>query len=863
MPAIAHDVAAGAPHLTHDAAAGSGEDPGVERRIPLPAAQPFVVGIECQEIGQQTDADGATGPCRRLRTAGTDRLEQPASGRAFGIGQHRACTVAQTLRPFEHAQLIGEADAEIGIAADTEPAAGFEKSRRIEDAIAKIGLGDRAETYHRTARGKPTEFVHRRLGTMDRAPAAVDLHLVEQPGDWPGAVVGQDLLNFRLLFGEVDMDRTVGCKCHEHLQIAAADRPQRVRCQADAEIRRRLRQPPARSLEQAGKAFRIVAEASLRTGERPPVGTAEPIEHRQERQANAGPFGSRENAPRHLGGIGVGRAIGGVVQIMELGDRAETCLQHLDEGHGGDGFHLLRLEPFEKAIHGLAPSPEAVAAGGSARLGEPGHAALEGMAVQVHRRWQQQVHHLPVPIMRGTDRGNGAIGCDLDRHILPPAFRQKRAAGDETARTGHALRTSLTEYVHTYYERPRKRSSRGEGMAPARLLVDAEVATMAADGTPYGLIRDAAVVLVGERIAWVGPRRALPAEYADLAAESLGRRLVTPAPIDCHTHLVFAGNRAREFELRLRGASYAEIARAGGGIAATVEATRRADEATLLAGALRRVDCLLADGVGTIEIKSGYGLDVETELRLLRVARAIPRHRPVDVVTSFLGAHSVPPGTDADGYIDQVCLPALERAHAEGLVDAVDGFCERIAFTPEQIARLFRRARQLGLPVKLHAEQLSHSGGTKLAAQFGALSADHLEYAREDDVQALAAAGTVAVLLPGAFYTLREQQLPPVDALRRHRVPMAVATDWNPGTSPLGSLLLAANMACTLFRLTTEEALAGITRHAARALGLADRGVIAPGMRADLVVWDVEHPAELCYQIGVRCLARRIWRGEG
>jgi imidazolonepropionase len=402
-------------------------------------------------------------------------------------------------------------------------------------------------------------------------------------------------------------------------------------------------------------------------------------------------------------------------------------------------------------------------------------------------------------------------------------------------------------------------------MEPARLLVDCDVATMAAGGGPYGLVRDAALVLEGDRIAWIGPRAELPRDHAALAAESLGGRLVTPAPIDCHTHLIFAGSRAREFELRLSGASYEEIARAGGGILSTVRATRQADEARLLESALKRVDALLADGVGTIEIKSGYGLDVETELRMLRVARAISRQRPVDVVTSFLGAHAIPPEYvgRADAYIDEVCLPALEAAHAEGLVDAVDGFCERIAFGPAQIARLFERARQLGLPVKLHAEQLAHSGGTALAARFGALSADHLEYATEEDARALAGAGTVAVLLPGAFYTLRETRLPPIEAFRRYGVPMAVATDWNPGSSPLGSLLLAANMACTLFRLTPEEALAGITRNAARALGLADRGVIAPGMRADLAVWDVEHPAELCWQIGVRCLARRIWRGEG
>jgi imidazolonepropionase len=337
---------------------------------------------------------------------------------------------------------------------------------------------------------------------------------------------------------------------------------------------------------------------------------------------------------------------------------------------------------------------------------------------------------------------------------------------------------------------------------------------------------------------------------------------VTPALIDCHTHLVHGGNRAREFEMRLEGAGYEEIARAGGGIVSTVSATRAEDEAGLLRAALGRVDAFIAEGVGTIEIKSGYGLDHDTELRMLRVARRIGEMRPVTVVTSFLGAHAVPGGEDADSYIDETCLPALEAAHAEGLVDAVDGFCEGIAFDTAQIARVFDRARALGLPVKLHAEQLSHIGGTALAARYSALSADHVEYAGDADAAALAQAGTVAVLLPGAFYTLRETQAPPVQAFREAGVAMAVATDLNPGSSPLGSLLLAMNMACTLFRLTPEEALAGTTRHAARALGLADRGEIRAGLRADLAVWDVETPAELAYRIGTNPLYTRIFGGQ-
>jgi imidazolonepropionase len=394
------------------------------------------------------------------------------------------------------------------------------------------------------------------------------------------------------------------------------------------------------------------------------------------------------------------------------------------------------------------------------------------------------------------------------------------------------------------------------------LLTDLRAATMQPGGAAYRLIEEAAIAIEGGAIRWVGAARDLPDDLAGWPAQGMGGRLVTPALIDCHTHIVHGGDRAREFEMRLEGASYEEIARAGGGIVSTVSATRAADEDSLLAGALRRVDALIAEGVGCIEIKSGYGLDLETELRMLRVARRIGEMRPVTVVTSFLGAHAVPAGEDADRYIDDICLPALEAAHAEGLVDAVDGFCEGIAFDAGQIARVFDRARALGLPVKLHAEQLSHMGGTALAARYGALSADHVEYASAEDARLLADAGSVAVLLPGAFYTLRETQAPPVQAFRDAGVPMAVATDLNPGSSPLGSLLLAMNMACTLFRLTPEEALAGTTRHAARALGLRDRGEIRAGLRADLAVWDVEAPAELSYRIGSNPLHSRMFGGQ-
>lgn len=399
-------------------------------------------------------------------------------------------------------------------------------------------------------------------------------------------------------------------------------------------------------------------------------------------------------------------------------------------------------------------------------------------------------------------------------------------------------------------------------MTDRLLITNVSIARMDAKDSGYGLLCDGALLIDGDRIGWVGLAKDVDPSLRDTRQLDGNGCVLTPALIDCHTHIVHGGNRAREFEMRLEGASYEDISRAGGGIISTVTATREADEETLLAEALKRADALIAEGVGVIEIKSGYGLDLETELKMLRVARSIGGARPVRIATSFLGAHAVPRGMDADDYIDTVCIPALEAAHGEGLVDAVDGFCEGIAFDTAQIARLFDKARQLELPVKLHAEQLSNIGGTRLAADFGALSADHIEYADKMDAIALATSGSVAVLLPGAFYTLHETQKPPIEAFRRHQVPMAVATDWNPGSSPLGSLRLAMNMACTLFGLTPAEALAGTTRNAARALGLDDCGVIAPGMRADLALWEVKDPAELSCSFGVNTLKARFFGGK-
>lgn len=389
----------------------------------------------------------------------------------------------------------------------------------------------------------------------------------------------------------------------------------------------------------------------------------------------------------------------------------------------------------------------------------------------------------------------------------------------------------------------------------------ARIATM--DGSrPWGWIDDGALLVDGERIAWVGAEAELPPALKAEREVNLQGALLTPGLIDAHTHLVYGGDRAAEFELRLQGASYEQIARAGGGIRSTVAATRAASDDALFDAAARRARVLMAEGVTTIEIKSGYGLAEEHEARCLAVARRLGRELPLTVRTTSLAAHALPPeyADRADEYIDAACT-WLPRQHARGLVDAVDAFCDTIGFTPAQTRRVFDTARRLGLPVKLHAEQLSNQRGAALAAGYGALSCDHLEHLDAEGIVAMRGSGTVAMLLPGAYYFLRETKLPPIEGLRGAGVPIAIATDHNPGSSPALSLLLMLNMACTLFRLTPEEAFAGVTVHAARALGLPDRGRLATGLRADLAVWDAEHPRELAYRFGVNPCRQRIVAG--
>ncbi|WBO23102.1 imidazolonepropionase [Sphingomonas abietis] len=399
-----------------------------------------------------------------------------------------------------------------------------------------------------------------------------------------------------------------------------------------------------------------------------------------------------------------------------------------------------------------------------------------------------------------------------------------------------------------------------------RMWTDARLATMAPSpgGAGLGIVEGGVVASRDGRILYAGAAADAPSFDANETIACEGR-WITPGLIDGHTHLIHGGDRAHEFELRLQGASYEEIARAGGGIVSTMTATRAASEEQLVAAALPRLDALIAEGVTTVEVKSGYGLEREAELRMLRAARALGHCRPVGIATTFLGAHALPPeyAGDADGYIEAVCTQMLPTVAAEGLADAVDAFCEGIGFTIAQTERVFAAATALGLPVKLHAEQLSNRHGAALAARHGALSADHLEFLDAAGIAAMAQAGTVATLLPGAYYFVRETKLPPIDALRAAGVPIALATDCNPGTSPLTSLLLVLNMGATLFRLTVEECLLGVTRHAAQALGLsAEIGTLEAGKSCDLAIWDIERPAELVYRMGYNPLHARIWRGH-
>ena len=396
------------------------------------------------------------------------------------------------------------------------------------------------------------------------------------------------------------------------------------------------------------------------------------------------------------------------------------------------------------------------------------------------------------------------------------------------------------------------------------LIRNAKLVPMSDDQDDFEITNNGAIAIDGEQIVWSGEEKNIPNKYKKYNEYNAKGKLITPGLIDCHTHLVFGGNRSTEFNMRLNGKSYQEIAKAGGGIASTMKATREASFDDLLSSSLVRLDDMIGNGVTTVEIKSGYGLDIETECLMLRVAKRLESLRPIRIKTSFLGSHGIAPEykNNPENYIKEVCLPALKKANEEGLVDAVDGFCETVALNVEQLKEVFDLAQKLNLPIKLHAEQLSHSGGVKLATSYDAISIDHLEYANEEDAKLMSKSGSVAVILPGAYYTLNETQKPPIELFRKYKVPMAIATDCNPGSSPLTSILLAMNMASTLFKITPLEALSGVTKHAADALSLKDLGQIKPGMIADLAIWNLEHPSEFSYRIGFNALYKRIFGGS-
>ena len=395
------------------------------------------------------------------------------------------------------------------------------------------------------------------------------------------------------------------------------------------------------------------------------------------------------------------------------------------------------------------------------------------------------------------------------------------------------------------------------------VLNECKIVQMINSHNDLDIIENVSIAIKGNKISWLGQSSNLPKEYIEYKSMNLEGRVVTPGLIDCHTHLVYAGDRSKEFDMRLNGKTYKQIAEAGGGIVSTVKETRLASELDLLNASLQRIDDMIECGVTTVEIKSGYGLDIETECKMLRVARKIEKKRDIRIKTSFLGSHAIPLEykNARNDYIQDVCIKALERAYNEGLVDAVDGFCENIALTSDEIEYVFNFSRKLNLPVKLHAEQLSNSGGIKLASKYNALSMDHIEYADESDVQAMSSSGSVAVILPGAFYSLNEKQKPPIELLKKYNVPIAIATDCNPGSSPMTSLLLSMNMASTLFSITPQMNIMGVTSNAAKALGLNNVGKIAEGMIADLAIWSINHPSELSYRIGVNPLYKRIFGG--
>jgi len=660
----------------------------------------------------------------------------------------------------------------------------------------------------------------------------------------------QTVINFGDLLGDMQVNwlRAVAA-CNEHFAHGGLRyRAQTVK--GDSDFQARSAQA-VQTLQQGQISFSRVEKPHLARRQRAHIKSTDLIQRRQQDQSNANFLCRINQGQRHFSGVGVSGSISGVMQVMKLADTAVSDLQHLHVELCGHITQCVGVKPRCHGVHALTPGPETVSARTTA-FRQSAHRALKGMRMGIGDAGQS-----PIPILRQTRRHRlPAGGCPaaglsglVHAHDSGLQSQQRRIAPAADRLRAYIVRIGLMASAAGVIRNARVCTLVGAGI---QVINDATVAWRNGLIDFVGADADFHALPVADDDAEVADSDVTGAGATDVEVINANGALLTPGLIDCHTHLVYGGQRSNEFEARLAGASYAEIARSGGGIKATVRATRGLDDQQLLAQSLPRARALLADGVTTIEIKSGYGLDLESESRMLRTARQIGETLGISVRTTALCAHAVPEeyAGNADGYVDLVCAHMLPALAEMGLVDAVDAFCEGIGFTPAQTRRVFETAKALGLPVKLHADQLSDLGGAQLVAEFAGLSADHVEYTSSAGIHALAQSGGVAVLLPGAFYSLRETRPPPVAQFRSAGVPMAVATDLNPGTSPLASLRVAMNMACVLFGLTVDEALRGATINAAKALGLMDRGQIRVGAVADLALWPVASPAELVNWIG-------------
>ena len=696
------------------------------------------------------------------------------------------------------------------------------------------------------------------MGRVDDAPARVERRMIGQPLDRALARPGQAGIDLGALLRRMNVNRRLAGKLHDRMELFRRDGAQAVWRHADPGVRERGN-GASREVPEVLVGIDRRDKASLSWRRR---GRSKPtlaVQHRQERQSDSRRRCRSCNARAHFCRVAVRAPVARMMEVVKFTNASETCFQHFDERLCRDGFELIGIQSIDERVHRRAPGPEVVRLR-AARFGQSSHGALKGVAMKVGNSGDCDAMPFVVGLCARVDGDvcDQAIE-DLHSHAATPSAAQQRAVEPECA----FIRRWGSRCVHWTI-------ACGADMYRHYMRVDqlwrnARLATLVPDVPGIGVVEDGMVASRDGRIAYAGSASRAPRFEVSQADTDCKRRWITPGLIDCHTHLVHAGDRAWEFEQRLAGADYAAIAAGGGGILSTVRATRAAQLPELVSASLPRLDALLAEGVTTLEVKSGYGLDTETEVRQLRAARELARHREVSISTTFLGAHAVPPEMDGsvDRYLDLLCNEMLPAIVTEGLADAVDAYGEHLAFAPHEIRRVFAAAKALGLATRLHADQLSNQHGAALAAEFGCLSADHLEFTDEAGVASLAAAGTTAVMLPAAYYALRETQRPPIESLRRHGVPLAVATDCNPGTAPLTSILLAMNMAATLFQMTVEECIAGVTREAARALGLlSNAGTLEAGKWCDLAIWDIERPAELVYRMGFNPLHRRIRRGR-